>query len=136
MIDSHGLNDEEVLESRKKNGSNALKEIKSNSLWHLFIESLGDPIIKILLIALAIKVIFLFKDFDWYETIGIVIAIFVASFISSISEYGSEKAFKRKKIFADYTAVCGKRVQISGLPDGKTLPTITGKFHHETDNES
>lgn len=47
-----------------------------------------------------------------------------------------EKAFKRKKIFADYTAVCGKRVQISGLPDGKTLPTITGKFHHETDNES
>ena len=95
MIDSHGLNDEEVLESRKKNGSNALKEIKSNSLWHLFIESLGDPIIKILLIALAIKVIFLFKDFDWYETIGIVIAIFVASFISSISEYGSEKAFKR-----------------------------------------
>ena len=93
MIDSHGLNDEEVLESRKKNGSNALKEIKSNSLWHLFIESLGDPIIKILLIALAIKVIFLFKDFDWYETIGIVIAIFVASFISSISEYGSGKAF-------------------------------------------
>ena len=43
---------------------------------------------------------------------------------------------RRKKIFADYTAVCGKRVQISGLPDGKTLPTITGKFHHETDNES
>ena len=32
-----------------------------------------------------------------------------------------EKAFKRKKIFADYTAVCGKRVQISGLPDGKTI---------------
>ena len=55
--------------------------------------SLSDPIIKILLIALAIKVIFLFSSFDWYETIGIVIAIFVASFISSISEYGSEKAF-------------------------------------------
>lgn len=36
---------------------------------------------------------FLLKDFDWYETIGIVIAIFIASFISSISEYGSEKAF-------------------------------------------
>ena len=42
---------------------------------------------------MAIKVIFLFSSFDWYETIGIVIAIFVASFISSISEYGSEKAF-------------------------------------------
>ena len=59
----------------------------------MFLESLGDPIIKILLIALAIKVVFLFKDY--YETIGIVIAILLASLISSISEYGSEKAFER-----------------------------------------
>ena len=92
---TNGLNDNEVLKSREKYGNNSLKEIKTNSFWHLFLESLGDPIIKILLIALAIKVIFLIKDFDWYETLGIVIAIFVASFISSISEYGSEKAFKR-----------------------------------------
>lgn len=92
---TNGLNNDEVLKSREKYGNNSLKEIKTNSFWHLFIESLGDPIIKILLIALAIKVIFLIKDFDWYETVGIVIAIFVASFISSISEYGSEKAFKR-----------------------------------------
>ena len=61
----------------------------------MFIETLGDPIIKILLIALAIKTIFLFRDFDWFETLGIVIAIFVASFISTISEYGSEKAFEK-----------------------------------------
>lgn len=94
MRSTNGLTDEEVAKSRQQYGNNSLKEIKANSFWHLFIESLGDPIIKILLIALAIKVIFLIKDFDWYETIGIVIAIFVASFISSISEYGSEKAFK------------------------------------------
>jgi len=92
---TNGLTEEEALKNREKYGNNKLKEIKSNSLWHLFLESLGDPIIKILLIALAIKVIFLIKDFDWYETLGIVIAIFIASFISSISEYGSEKAFKR-----------------------------------------
>lgn len=92
---TNGLNNDEVIKSREKYGNNSLKEIKTNSFLHLFLESLGDPIIKILLIALAIKVIFLIKDFDWYETIGIVIAIFVASFISSISEYGSEKSFKR-----------------------------------------
>lgn len=90
-----GLTEKEVKENREKYGTNALKEIKTGSFWHLFLESLGDPIIKILLIALGIKVIFLLKDFDWYETIGIVIAIFVASFISTISEYGSEKAFKK-----------------------------------------
>ena len=89
---SKGLSEQEVIESRKKYGSNALVEKKPVSFLKLFIESLGDPIIKILLIALAIKVIFLIKSFDWYETIGIVIAIFLASFISSISEYGSNKA--------------------------------------------
>ncbi|MEG2028903.1 MAG: HAD-IC family P-type ATPase, partial [Bacilli bacterium] len=88
-----GLTDKEVIESTSKYGNNSIKQAKKDSFIKLLIESLGDPIIKILLIALAIKVIFLFKNFDWYETIGIVIAIFLASFISSISEYGSEKAF-------------------------------------------
>lgn len=90
-----GLNNEEVAASRKKYGTNAISNKKKNSFFKLFIETLADPIIKILLIALAIKTIFLFHDFDWFETIGIVIAILVASLISSISEYGSESAFKR-----------------------------------------
>lgn len=91
----NGLTDKEIVESRKKYGSNEIKSDKSNSFLSLLIESLGDPIIKILLIALAIKIIFLFRDFDWYETLGILIAIFLASFISTISEYGSEKAFSK-----------------------------------------
>ena len=91
----NGLTTKEVIESRKKYGTNQINSKEKNSFIKLFIETLGDPIIKILLIALAIKTIFLFKDFDWFETIGIVIAIFVASLISTISEYGSEAAFER-----------------------------------------
>ena len=91
----NGLSTKEVIESRKKYGTNQINSKEKNSFIKLFIETLGDPIIKILLIALAIKTIFLFKDFDWFETIGIVIAIFVASLISTISEYGSEAAFER-----------------------------------------
>jgi len=90
-----GLTDNQVLESIKKYGDNKISSTKKEGFLRLFIETLGDPIIKILLIALAIKTIFLFKNFDWFETIGIVIAIFVASFISTISEYGSEKAFEK-----------------------------------------
>lgn len=90
-----GLNDEQVVVNRKKYGTNAISSKKQNSFFKLFIETLADPIIKILLIALAIKTIFLFHDFDWFETIGIVIAILVASLISAISEYGSESAFER-----------------------------------------
>ena len=88
-----GLTDEEVIKNREIYGKNVIVSKVNNSFLKKFIESLGDPIIRILLIALGIKVIFLIKDFDWYETVGIVIAIFLASFISTISEYGSEKAF-------------------------------------------
>lgn len=94
-ISKQGLNDQEVLKSREEHGSNQLVSSKKESFFKQFIATLGDPIIKILLIALAIKMIFLIKDFDWYETVGIVIAIFLASFISTISEYGSEKAFEK-----------------------------------------
>ncbi len=90
-----GLNEKEVLINRKKYGSNELSKQKSKSFFKLLFETLGDPIIKILLIVLFIKVTLLFKNFDWYETLGILIAIFMASFISTISEYGNEKAFKR-----------------------------------------
>ncbi len=90
-----GLSDQEVKENRKKYGTNEITKAKKNTFLKLLLESLGDPIIKILLIALAIKVVVLFRNFDWYETIGILIAIFLASFISSISEYGSEQAFSR-----------------------------------------
>ena len=91
----HGLKDVEVEVQRKKYGSNSLTEMKKKGFLSLLLESLGDPIIKILLVALAIKVVFLFQSFDWFETLGILIAIFLASFISSISEYGSEEAFKK-----------------------------------------
>ena len=90
-----GLTDKEVLKSKQLYGENRISKIEKPSFFKNFLETLGDPIIKILLIALAIKTIFLIKDFDWYETVGIVIAIFLASFISTISEYGSEQAFSK-----------------------------------------
>lgn len=90
-----GLSDKEVIESRKKYGSNIISTKEKEGFIKKYIASLGDPIIRILIIALGIKIIFFIKDFDWFETIGIVIAIFIASFISTISEYGSEKAFEK-----------------------------------------
>lgn len=90
-----GLSSKEVINRRNKYGSNKLTSKNKNSFIKLVFESLSDPIIKILLIALAIKVIFLFKDSDIYETVGIFIAIFLATIISTLSEYGSEKAFEK-----------------------------------------
>lgn len=90
-----GLSSNEVEESKKINGSNKMPSFKKRTILDLIIESFSDPIIKILLIALAIKILFLFKDANWYETLGILIAIFLATFISTISEYGSESSFNK-----------------------------------------
>lgn len=111
---TNGLSNDDVVKSRDKYGTNALVMVNKDSFFKQFIRSFGDPIIKILLIALGIKTVFLIQDFDWYETVGIVIAIFLASFISTISEYGSEKAFLKLQSEAEAIKVKVRR-------DGKTL---------------
>lgn len=95
MFDIKGLTKEEVLNNRKLYGSNKITEKKKTTILSLIIESLNDPIIKILLIALGIKILFFINDSDIYETIGIIVAIILATVISSLSEYGSEKAFQK-----------------------------------------
>lgn len=90
-----GLTNYEIEESKKTYGLNIIIKKQKRSFINLIIESLSDPIIKILIIALGIKLLFLFSNNDIYETLGIVVAIFLASFISAISEYGSEKAFEK-----------------------------------------
>lgn len=94
-MNEKGVRSDDVAVLRKKYGSNEISKVKGNGFFKLLLESLGDPIIKILLVALAIKVVFLFRDFDWFETLGILIAVFLATFISTVSEYGSEAAFQR-----------------------------------------
>lgn len=95
MKNISGLSKNEVEQSRKEYGTNSLTKMKQASFLRLLLESLGDPIIKILLIALCIKTLFVFSRYDVFETIGILVAVLLASLISSISEYGSNKAFKR-----------------------------------------
>ena len=90
-----GLSSKEVSINRTKYGSNKLTTKKKNTFIRLVIESLSDPIIKILLIALAIKIVFLFQDSNIFETLGIAVSVFLATFISALSEYGSEKAFEK-----------------------------------------
>ncbi|MCI9415223.1 MAG: calcium-translocating P-type ATPase, PMCA-type [Clostridiales bacterium] len=90
-----GLTPSQVEQSRRQYGENTLTQKKRNGFWKQFLSSFGDPIIKILLAALAVNVLFLFHHFDWYESAGIAVAIFLATFVSTLSEYGSESAFAR-----------------------------------------
>lgn len=121
-----GLSENEVIESRKKYGSNEITKVAKDSFFKMLISTLGDPIIKILLIALAIKTLFLFSNFDWYETVGIVIAIFLASFISTLSEYGSEKAFE--KLEEDASLIKCKVMRDGKIKEIYINEVVTGDF--------
>ena len=90
-----GLTDEEVKGSRDQYGTNKLERHRQKSLIGRFLENLGDPIIKILLGALLLEVIFTFGNCNLFEIFGIVIAILIATVVSTLSEYGSENAFRK-----------------------------------------
>ncbi len=90
-----GLTDEEVRESRERHGANVLKTRKRKSFVRRFFENLGDPVIRILLVALCVNLVFVFKGGDIAETVGIAISVFLAAFISALSEHGGENAFRR-----------------------------------------
>ena len=90
-----GLTQSEVEESRRRYGSNQLTQYHRESFFKKFLESFGDPIIKILLVALALNILFMLRNINWFETLGIGIAILLATFVSTLSEYGSESAFEK-----------------------------------------
>ena len=106
-----GLSPQEILLSRTQYGENRITQKKRKGFFSQFMASFSDPVIKILLIVLAINVLFMFRNFDWYETAGIALAIFLATFISTLSEYGSETAFIRLQQDAEQVAC---RVRRSG----------------------
>ena len=90
-----GLTEAEAAASRKEHGANLLTTAAPKSFWRLFIGNLGDPVIRILLCALVIHLFFVFRGGDWVETVGIAISVFLAALISTLSERGSEAAFRR-----------------------------------------
>ncbi len=90
-----GLSEKEAELSRERYGDNRLAKAKKIGFWRRFISNLGDPVIKILLGALVLNLLFMFRHTDWFETAGIAISVFLATLISTLSEYGSQNAFQR-----------------------------------------
>ncbi len=85
----------EVKASREKYGSNCLTKGKKQSFLRQFIGNLNDPVIRILLGALVLNLLFVFRNADWVETAGIAVSVFLATLISTLSERGSAAAFEK-----------------------------------------
>ena len=90
-----GLTDNQVKESREKNGSNALSKAEQESIWSKLLEGFKDKMIIILLVALAINIVFVIMgQAEWYEAVGIAVAVLIANFVSVLSEHKNESKFQ------------------------------------------
>ena len=86
-----GLSKKAVEESRKRYGTNALTQIPPEPLWKKILEGFKDPMIMILLVALVVQaVLFFLGEAEWFEPVGILIAIMIANGVASISENKQE----------------------------------------------
>ena len=88
------LTKQQVEISRRTHGDNTLPKTERLSFWRQFLAGFGDPIIKILLAALGLNLIVMFRRCDWFEAVGIAAAILLATLVSTLSERGSEAAFE------------------------------------------
>ena len=88
-----GLTEEQVRDSRARNGANVLPEKKPRSFIFRFFKNLSDPVTRVLLFALCLNLLFLFHGGDVAETVGIALSVLAATLISTLSEHGSEAAY-------------------------------------------
>ena len=88
-----GLTDDEVLQSREKNGINLLTPPKRPSLWKLYLEKFEDPVVRVLLVAAVFSLIISIIENEYAETIGIIAAILLATGIGFFFEYDASKKF-------------------------------------------
>lgn len=98
----NGLNQAQVEESRAKHGVNILTPPPKPSLWVKFFENFKDPMIRILLVALALSMgiaIYEFVTTDhgaqvFFEPTGIFVAIMLATGIGFALEVNANKKFE------------------------------------------
>jgi len=90
-----GLSQQDIELSTRMHGTNTISQKAKIGFLRRYIASFGDPIIRILLVALGVNLLLLFRDANWYESVGIAVAVLLATLISTLSEYGSESAFEK-----------------------------------------
>ena len=124
FVQPRGLDDEAVAASRAKHGANIMTRRRKKSFLRRLLANMGDPVIKILLAALAVNVIFTFRGGDWMECVGIAVSVTLACLISTLSECSGENAFEKLNAEAgrEYCRVRRRR----GVEQIKSADVVVG----------
>ncbi|MBP6713942.1 MAG: cation-translocating P-type ATPase [Aliarcobacter sp.] len=94
-----GLTEEEVIKNRKEYGENVVPPPERDPWWKMYLETYEDPIIRILLIAIVLSLIisgykfYSTGHFEWYEPVGVIVAVLLATYIGFINTWKAMKQF-------------------------------------------
>ena len=105
-----GLTDEQVKQSREQHGKNVLTPPQRTSLWKLYLDKYRDPIIQILLVAAFVSLILAFIEKNFMETIGIFVAVFLATTVGFYFERDAAKKFNLLTALSEEQPVKVRRV--------------------------
>ncbi len=124
LIEPRGLDEAAVAASRARHGANIMTRRRKKSFLRRLLTNMGDPVIKILLAALVVNVIFTFRGGDWMECVGIAVSVTLACLISTLSECSSENAFEKLNAEAgrEYCRVRRRR----GVEQIKSADVVVG----------
>ncbi len=120
-----GLTSHEVDTSRERFGDNRLTPRHSETFFEKLCENFKDPMIVILMVALGLVTVLAATGFaEWYEGVGIAMAVALATLVSTTSEYKNEQTFQKLQEEAS-------RIQVTVFRDGhiRTIPiedVVTG----------
>ena len=101
-MDLKGLTSQQVEESRAKNGSNAIPEAEPTTFLKEFLETFGDPMIKILLAIAALMIVMAIAGLaEPYEPIGTIVAVLIVAFVSAKTNVASDQKYIELKESAE-----------------------------------
>ena len=109
-----GLTDEQVKQSREQYGRNVLTPPQRTSLWKLYLDKYRDPIIQILLVAAFVSLVLAFIEKNFMETIGIFVAVFLATTVGFCFERDAAKKF-------DVLTALGEEQPVKVRRNGKVM---------------
>ena len=85
-MNKFGLTTEEASKALSEQGNNALTQPPRETFWDKLWENFKDPIIRILILALLVNVVFVYMGHgDWIETMGIFLAIILSTAMKTLS---------------------------------------------------
>ncbi|MBQ7499241.1 MAG: calcium-translocating P-type ATPase, PMCA-type [Selenomonas sp.] len=93
-----GLSKAEVETSRKQYGDNVIPDSEPTTFWDEFKETFNDPMIRILLVIVAIMlVMYLLGHAQIYEPLGTIVAVFIVAFVTAKTGVASDTKYRELK---------------------------------------